>query len=211
LAEGAAPELRLADARIREADATKVGANIRLPVNPRLSFDGRPGLDRATRGQVGYASSLDFLFELGNVPASRLREASARTDLAQAEAAQDRLSVRARALQAYTGTRLAVLRIEQVAEAIAIAERILAATRDRLAAGAGSDIEVTSAQIEASLLRGDLHRARGDHTRVEMELRRLLGLSAAAPLELTSAVDRPAPTPPVGTCWHTRWPAGQIL
>jgi cobalt-zinc-cadmium efflux system outer membrane protein len=199
LAERLAPEVRVADSRVREADATKVGANVRLPVNPRLSFDGRPGLDRETRGQIGYASSLEFLFELGNVPASRLVEASARVDVARAEAAQNRLDARTRVLRAYSGTRLGALRIEQITQAITIAERILAATQDRLAAGAGSDIEVTSARIELGTLRGELHRARSNRTGFEMDLRHLVGLAAQAPLELTSAVDRPRPAPPIET------------
>jgi cobalt-zinc-cadmium efflux system outer membrane protein len=199
LAETAAPDLRVAAGRIREADATKVGTNVRLPVNPRLSFDGRPGLDRGSRGQIGYASSLDFLFELGNVPASRLAEASGRVDLARAEATQQRLETRTRVLRAYTGTRLGALRIDQATQAITIAERILAATQDRLAAGAGSDIEVTSARIELGTLRSELHRARSDRIRFEMDLRHLLGLSAGAPLELTSAADRPGPVPGIET------------
>jgi cobalt-zinc-cadmium efflux system outer membrane protein len=197
LAQRVAPDLRLAEGRVREADASKVGASVRLPVNPRISFDGRPGLDRETRGKIGYASSLDFVFELGSVPASRMREADARIDLARAETAQNRLDVHARVLRAYTGTRLGNLRIEQATQAITIAERILAATRDRLAAGAGSDIEVTSAQIELATLRGELFRARGDRTRFEMELRHLLGLSATAAIELTSPADKPEPGPPI--------------
>jgi cobalt-zinc-cadmium efflux system outer membrane protein len=199
LAEKIAPELRLADGRVREAEATKVGAHIRLPTNPRLSVEARPGLDRESRGQLGYASSLDFLFELGDVPGSRLREAGARVDLARAESALHKWEVFARVLRLYTGTHLNALRIEQATQAITIAERILAATQDRLAAGAGSDIEVTSARIELTNQRTELLRARSDRTRFEMDLRQLLGLSATPALQLTSAVEKPGTVPGIET------------
>jgi outer membrane protein, heavy metal efflux system len=197
LGEKMAPSLRLGESRVREAAATKVGAHIRLPVNPRLSFDGRPGIDRESRGHIGYASSLDFLFELGDVPGSRLREADARVELAQAEMALSRVEVQAQVLRAYTTTLLAELRLEQTKQAITIAERILAATQDRLNAGAGSDIEITSARIELATLRAAFHRAEGEQASSEIDLRYLLGLAIDTPMRLTSEAQWPQPPPPI--------------
>jgi cobalt-zinc-cadmium efflux system outer membrane protein len=199
IADKAAPSLRLGESRIREAAATKVGANIRLPVNPRLSFDGRPGLDRESRGHVGYASSLDFLFELGDVPGSRVREADARVELARAEQTVNRVEVQAQAMRAYTSALLAGLRLAQTEEAIAIAERILAATQDRLSAGAGSDIEVTSARIELATLRAEVYRAEGELAGAEIELRFLLGFPSDDGFHLTTTAARPPPLPSIET------------
>jgi outer membrane protein, heavy metal efflux system len=199
LGDRMAPSLRLGESRIREAAATKVGANIRLPVNPRLSFDGRPGIDRESRGQIGYASSLDFLFELGDVPGSRIREAEARVELARAEQVLNRVEVQAQVMRTYTTALLAGLRLEQTREAITIAERILSATQDRLAAGAGSDIEVTSAKIELATLRAEYHRAEGERAGSQIELCYFLGFPSDSGLHLTTTAARPPPAPSIET------------
>lgn len=199
LGDKMAPSLRLGESRIREAAATKVGANIRLPVNPRLSFDGRPGIDRESRGHLGYASSLDFLFELGDVPGSRVREAEARVEVARAEQVLNRVDVQTQVMRAYTSALLAELRVEQTKEAITIAERILAATQDRLTAGAGSDIDVTSARIELATLRALYHRAEGELVGSGIELRYLLGFAPDEGLHLTTTAARPPPPPPMET------------
>src|SRR3954468_996327 len=81
-----APEVNAANGRVRSAAATRIGADVRVPVNPRLSVDARPGLDADTRGKLGFASSLDLLLELGDVPGARLAEADQRTRSAEAEA-----------------------------------------------------------------------------------------------------------------------------
>src|SRR3954453_16138444 len=49
-AEPRAPQVHLGEARIREARASGVGAGVRLPSNPRVSFDVRPGLRGDARG-----------------------------------------------------------------------------------------------------------------------------------------------------------------
>src|SRR5690349_3791160 len=63
-----APEVSLSLGRVRAAEATRVGAEIRVPVNPRLSVDARPGLDASSRGKLGWSSTLDVLMEVGDVP-----------------------------------------------------------------------------------------------------------------------------------------------
>src|SRR5690349_8212635 len=88
------PEVALSRGRIRAAEATRVGAGIRVPVNPRLSVDARPGLDTSSRGKLGWSSTLDILMEVGDVPGSRLREADQRTRVARADDAVTRLEAR---------------------------------------------------------------------------------------------------------------------
>src|SRR5262245_21883978 len=141
-----APEARRAAGRIREALATRVGAGVILPVNPSVSVDARPGLDRETRGDVGVAGSLDVTFEVGGGPGARAREARARTRAATADGSVAMLDARLAAEQAYVAERIAALRIVHAREAIELGERVLAAALERAQAGAGSDIDVSSAQ-----------------------------------------------------------------
>lgn len=197
LAEANAADVRVAEARIAEAQATRVGAHLRLPNNPRLSIDGRPGLDRSSRGDVGYSASLDILIEAGGAPGARLGEADARTTLARQEASLVRLEARLRATSSYASMALDRLRIAHALEAVQLAERLVAAARERSAAGAGSDVEVTSAEAELAERRAEVLAAEADESLHQMELRWLLGLPAAKPLALSTPVDRPGEAPAV--------------
>jgi cobalt-zinc-cadmium efflux system outer membrane protein len=192
-----APEVSLSLGRVRAAEATRVGADIRVPVNPRLSVDARPGLDASSRGKLGWSSTLDLLMEVGDVPGSRLREADQRTRVARADAGVTRLEARLRATALYVGVQLGELRLQHARETSALAERLLVAARERVGAGAASDIDLTSASAELAERRAQLRDATADRAQAEGELRLLLALPPAAPLRLTSAVDTPDAPPPL--------------
>ncbi|HET6334272.1 MAG TPA: TolC family protein [Polyangiales bacterium] len=192
-----APEARLAAGRIKEAAATRVGAGVILPVNPSVSFDARPGLDRNTRGEVGVAGGLDVTFEVGGGPGAREREADARTRSATAEGGIAQLEARLAAEQAYVAERIAALRIAHAKEAIELGERVLAAALERLNAGAGSDIDVSSAKSELAEFRAELHAAEAERRQSEMELRYLVAIPVAAPLQLSTAIEQPIAIAPI--------------
>jgi hypothetical protein len=117
-ANEAAPALKIGEARVAEALATRVGAGIRLPSNPRLSIDGRAGWQGEGRGESGFASSLDLVFEVADAAGARLAEADERTRLAGAELIVARLQARLQAVEAYVGSKLAELRIGYAREAM---------------------------------------------------------------------------------------------
>ncbi len=192
-----APEARLAAGRIREASASRVGAGVLLPVNPSVSVDARPGLDRETRGDVGVAGSIDFMFEVGGGPGAREREADARTRAATADSSVAGLEAQLAAERAYVAERIAALRISHAREAIELGERVLAAALERANAGAGSDIDVSSAQSELAEFRAELHAAEAERRQREMELRYLVAIPATASLRLTTSIDQPAATAPI--------------
>jgi outer membrane protein TolC len=194
-----APQARLAAGRVREASATRVGAGVILPVNPSVSVDARPGLDKQTRGDVGVAGSVDFMFEVGGAPGARVREANARTRAATADGKVATLEARLAAEQAYIAERIAALRIVHAREAIELGERVLAAALERAKAGAGSDIDVSSAQSELAEFRAELHAAEAERRQSEMELRYLVAIPASATLQLTTPIDQPAATAPIDT------------
>jgi cobalt-zinc-cadmium efflux system outer membrane protein len=189
------PEVALAAGRVRAAEATRVGAGLRTPVNPRISADARPGLDAATRGDVGYAAGLDVLLEVNDAPGARVREAGQRTRAAQADASVARLDARLQATELYVAVQLAQVRIDHIKETINLAERLLAAARERRASGAAGDIDVTSAGVELAERRAQLRQAEADRLRVDGELRYVLGLPSNAAVHLTSSVDAPERLP----------------
>lgn len=189
-AERFSPLLKEEEALVGEARATRVGAGLRLPQNPVFSLDGRSGLARESRGRLGYASSLQFTFDVSGAPGARLAEADQRVLATRAEGRVVRLQVRARVLRAYAGASLARLRLVNADEAIAIAERILAGAERRMEMGAGGEIDVASARAELATQRAERLRALSDIDRNERELRFLVDLPGEAPLQLSSDVTR---------------------
>ncbi len=194
-AQREAPAALIAEAEVGEAAATRVGAGLRLPSNPRLNLDGRMGLVGGEGGALGFASSLEAPFEVSGAPGARLREAERRVEAARAQGDVVRLDARVDAASAYVGAQLAGLRIEQARQGLALAERLLSAAAERGRAGAGTDIEITSAEVERAERRAELHAGEAERLRHETELRRLLGVEPDAVLELTSAVVEPQALP----------------
>lgn len=191
-AKTTSPEVTRARYAAREADARRVGAGIRLPVNPRLQAEGRPILSGGS-GRMGYAASVDFLFDLGGAPNARIREAQRYSQVAQAELLMSRTSGRVRALSGYVSSQIADLRIVEADAALVVARRVLDATERRVNAGAGSELDAAQAQLQVAELeaaRMAFERARATG---QMDLRDALDLQSDVPLTLTSSVvDLPA-------------------
>ncbi len=198
-AEQTYPALAPAQALVGEAEATRVGAGIRLPVNPRLQFDVRPALEGGARGdRPGWAASADATFEVGGAAGARLREADGRVATARAELATTRLEARTAALATYVEAKLAEQRRARAKESVDLAERLAAAARERQAAGAGHDIETTSAEIALAESRATFLDAEAAEVRATRELRFLLALPPDRPLVLATAVTEPGTAPDAG-------------
>jgi cobalt-zinc-cadmium efflux system outer membrane protein len=197
LADARAPAVLLAQDRVREAEATRVGAGIVMPVNPRVQGDYRPGLDATSRGSHGYAAAFEALFEVAGAPGARITEAERRAGAARAEAEVVRLEARLGVTASYVSAQLAERRRVQAEQAIALADRLLEAARERVSAGAGTDIEVTSMRAERAERQAERHAADAELVRHATELRYLLALPAEEALTLTSPPDDVAPAPPV--------------
>lgn len=196
-AEAAAPEVSLATHAVRSAEARRVGAGVVLPVNPKLSVDARPTLEG--KRAVGYAATLDLLFDVGGAPSARVDEAVRAADLARADLRVEKLRARIRAFAAYVGARLAERHIEEARASREVAERVLVATKARAQAGASGDIDESLAALDAAELVTEERDA--ERTREErlMDLRDALDLQPGAPLELTTTVEDPPEAPPAAT------------
>ncbi len=193
-AETAAPALVIAQGLIAEAAATRVGAGIRLPENPRLSLDARPLPGRGP-DRLGFAGSLEARFEVADAAGARRLEADRRVDVFRAEAAVTRLEARLLAFRGYVAFQIESLRAGHARESVAIAQRVQHATQERQAAGAGNEIETTSADLELAEARTGLSEAELAHLLAERELRFVLALPDNLPLDLTTQVTRPDPMP----------------
>lgn len=191
LAEQHAPEVLAARGRVEEAEGGRAGAGLWLPSNPVLQVDGR------TSGSLGLgaAANLTVALEPFGAPASRAREAERRLDTSRADEALTRLEARLAVTAAYVGTGLARLEAKAVEQSIALAERLLAAAREREKAGAGSAVDVTSAQAELASRQAELLAARAAEALDELTLRELTGLPPGGALALSTSIEAPGPAP----------------
>jgi cobalt-zinc-cadmium efflux system outer membrane protein len=189
-----APEVIQGQQAIRTAEARRVGAGVILPTNPRVSVDARPPLHGGgDYRDTGYGAMLDVLFDVGGAPAARIAEADREVGVARADFAFERAEARLRAFAAYVQTQIAELRIAEARSALEISRRVLAAAERRVVAGAASDLEAASAELDVALLQASeasFLRERDAHL---MDLRDVLDLGATVAVELTSPVEEPPP------------------
>jgi cobalt-zinc-cadmium efflux system outer membrane protein len=187
-----APEVITAQNNIRQAEARRVGAGVIMPVNPRVSVDARSSIyNGGTIRDTGYGAMVDTLFDVGGAPGARITEAEREADVARADFVFDRAQARLRAFAAYVQTQIAELRIAEARSALEISRRVLAAAQRRVTAGAASDLEAASAELDVALLQASeasFIRERDAHL---MDLRDVLDLGATVAVDLTSPVEEP--------------------
>jgi outer membrane protein TolC len=188
-ARESAPDVVLAKRTVTEAQASRVGAGVFLPVNPKVGFDVRPGVTRDAGTKPGFGLNAEAQFEVSNAAGARVREADRRTEIARAELSGAVLQARSRAWSAYVLAQIANLRVTQADEEIAIGLRVLNASQERVKAGAAGDIDVAAVESELAELRARRELVAADRKRALMELRQTLDLPADAALELTTPVD----------------------
>jgi len=194
-AEQRGPDVVLAGRAVQEARALRVGAGVVMPVNPRLSVDARPLFTGGPAGQLGYAATLDMLFDVGGAPSARVREAERAGDVATADLSLERLRGRIAAWIAYLQVRVAEMRIEETKQLVGIAERILRASKQRGAMGASGDIEETLATADLGQLRAAIEAATREREEHVAMLRDILDLASTQPVVLTTPLEEPPPPP----------------
>ncbi len=186
-----APEVAFARHVLRDAEARRVGAGLVMPVNPRLSVDARPTLRGGSASNIGYAASVDFLFDVGGAPSARREEARRHVAVGQSELRVQRLESRARAWSAYQRALIAEQRVKEISVAVELARRVLAASKERAEAGAAGDIEQSLAQSEVSQLEAGVNAVQQRRELEIMALRDALDLSALTPVSLSTALADP--------------------
>src|SRR5947209_18815393 len=96
LAAQRAPQVRLADTAVHEAEAARAGSGVVLPANPRLLAEAR-----ASSSAAGFAASIEAPFELFGAAGARSTEAETRAAAARAELDLERYLARFVAFELY--------------------------------------------------------------------------------------------------------------
>lgn len=187
-----APEVVSGRQNVREADARRIGAGIIMPSNPRLAIDVRPAVTGGNGFRdLGYGAVLDLPFQPGGAPSARIAEADRGASVARADLVLDRSGARLRAFTAYIKSQIADLRIAEARSAMEISNRVLNAAQRRFAAGAASELEQASAELDVALLEASEIASVSERNSQLMDLRDALNLPANMALALTSPVTEP--------------------
>jgi outer membrane protein TolC len=190
-----APEAVVGERAVEVAETSRVGAGLRVSGNPRIASDFRPNLEHNLDAAPGFGAMAEVRLDVFGAPSARVDEANRRVGLAMAELAVARLDVRLGAIAAYVRVQLAQEYLEAAQELQQIAERVLAAVQERAAAGAASDVDVTSAQLAVADARAERAAAAAAHLSAHRELATLLDLDPDERPVLTTPVTALPPPP----------------
>ena len=159
-----APRVQAAARALAEAEASRVGQGVWVPVNPRLSADYRP-LAIELPGQPsdprhGYFLGLDGQVEVSGAAGARLREADLRVAVARDELRREQGLAMAEAWQACIALTVAQERVASLQTALALENRVLQASKERLSTGVASEADVTTVAVEVAAIEVALEEAR---------------------------------------------------
>ncbi len=172
------PDLRARRLDAGEAQALLITAG--LWPNPEIGASVRPGIGSAP----GTTADIDLLFALlrPGERSARKDVAAARVEEVLAEIASEEWDLTAKA----RAQRVAVLAGEQglalLEQEASLRERGLALVRRKREVGEGTELDVSTAELDVAEVRRDRRRAESDLESARRELNRLLGLPPAHPL-----------------------------
>lgn len=181
------PNIVSAEQLVRAARGERVDAST-IAHNPELELSGGPRTGAgvsATDVEVGLWQT----FELGGKRSKRTAVADARVDVAEAELARTRQLVFWRVREAFAHALIARERLRAAREGEDVALELLALTRERLAQGKGTKLEVNQAIAEVGRARRDRLAAEQGYEAACFELSSAVGVDGAVKLEPTGALD----------------------
>lgn len=186
-----APSVALSSRDVEIARASGRGASLRIPIRPHFQAEIRPNVDRNLGNAApGYAGMVQVPLDLSGAPHARGVEADRRGDAAIADLEVTQLEVKLQTIEAYVRARLADEQVVSAEDSLAIAARVLSATRRRAEAGASSDVDVSIAAEGASSAEATLDEARAERIESYAALAALLDLDPGESFDLTTPVDR---------------------
>lgn len=201
-ARAASPEVRLALRDVAEAEASRIGQGVVLPVNPRLALQGRglavpqAGVSGSTLDpRFGYDVSLDFLFDISGAPRSRVAEAEERIEISRLALALAQSRAAARAWIAWIDLELAERLRVVTEEMVVLYGRVSEAVRQRQQFGVAAGPDVATANLELAFVRTQLEDAHLARINAEFEYRSSLDLAPSDGLPALLVPKRPPPLP----------------
>ena len=193
------PEVQLAARVVDEAEATRVGAGVFLPTNPRIFADYRPLVVELPGSPVdprhGYNVGINGDIEVSGAGFARVEEADRRVALAQAELDWERRRSAGRAWVAYIDVLLSDQRVQRIEAALEVQQRVANAAKERVSAGVAGEPEVTTVEVELASAQRDLVEAQRQQQLSRLALTTVLDAEPGTVWELTQASLEPAPSP----------------
>ena len=172
------PSVAIAEARVGEARALRVGAGALASTNPDVAVFGGPrhmaGGDRSTDIVVSLAWPVD----VSGTPSVRRQSADEAGRVAEAAALDARRIAVAEALSLWIRAHGAALRVELEQERSRLDDELVRIARVRRGAGVAGDQELALASVIAAEGRARLGEARADAEATTLLLRGRLGLPA---------------------------------
>ncbi|MCA2981208.1 MAG: TolC family protein [Myxococcaceae bacterium] len=192
-AASSAPEVQVAARVLDEAEATRVGAGVFLPTNPRVFLDYRglafsPPMDPLN----GYNLGVDGTLEVSGAGFSRVEETERRVALARSELTLAQTLARVRAYVAFVELLAATERVRIQEGALATAQRVESASRERLKNGVSGEPDVAAAALEVASVRVALEESRRLQEAARAALRQVLDLPANEPVDVEGALLEPS-------------------
>lgn len=196
LAGRGAPAVQVAEARVGEARALRVGADVRSPTNPELSVLAGARFIPNFGPVPDVSVSLVWPFDFSGARAQRGAVANARTVVAEAEADDVRRRAVGEALDLWVRALAAEERSRVEEERVRLDEALVTIARARRAAGASGDGDLALATAVQAQGVARLIAARAEHDALLASLRGRLGLVAESPVRV-AADDREDEPPPL--------------
>ncbi len=177
----AAAEIEAAEARLNDASGL-------LRDNPELSVAAGPRYtEEGTQLDLGV--QLTQPVEIAGQRGARMEAAEAALLAARARLQNERAEVVARARTSFAAVLAAQARVEVAGAAVSFANRSLDAARDRMTAGAASQIDVNAALVELGRAQREYLGARQRLVVERAHLAALLGLDPREDLEVAGALE----------------------
>ena len=190
-----APEVAVAEARLGEARALRVGAGALASANPELLLFGGPRRLATGDRSTDLVLSLMWPIDVAGVPSARKEAAERNIAVADAEAADVRRMVAAESLLLWVEARGAEARVTLERTRAALDQELVRIARVRRQVGVVGDADVALADIVASDGRARLAQATSEAEATLWLLGGRLGLPSTYAIALAGTLEEAAPLP----------------
>jgi len=190
-----APSVAIAEARVGEARALRVGAGALAPINPDVTVFGGPRRLATGDRTTDLVVSLAWPIDVSGTPSARRQSADEASRVAEAAALDARRIALSDALALWIRARGAALRVEVEQERSKLDDELVRIARVRRGAGVSGDQEVALANVIAAEGRARLEEARADANATTLLLAGRLGLPTDRSLTTAGALTDPGPAP----------------
>jgi cobalt-zinc-cadmium efflux system outer membrane protein len=191
-----APQIAVAEARVGEARALRVGAGALAASNPDLTVFGGPRRFPGGERSTDLVFTLLWPLDVSGARSARKEAADGAVAVAEADAADARRLVAAEALELWIASRSAAERVQLEKVRVSLDAELVRIASVRRQAGVAGDSELALASVLASESRARLQEAVADESAAISLLKGKLGLPATQPVivtgSLTDAPEAPA-------------------